>query len=231
MIYIVGDSHVSVFSGVDLSKNGLRHMQPEFGTCYTLSQGQLRNVISKFEQNIPHFLAIKVGSHTAYNSINKVQKIEQVIKEYKINKNDYLFLSFGQIDIQNHLVKNSIKNNVSLSDTIDNCIERYGKTIKYLKSNYPDLRLGIYTPPATSIGCGNNPIISTKESIKINNITFEFNEKLKILANKLNILYKDISTNLVLDNGLTDNKFVLDDIHLSQEAMPLIMKEFKDLIK
>lgn len=231
MIYIVGDSHVSVFSGVDLCKNGLRHMQPEFGTCYTLSQGQLKNVISKFEQNIPHFLAIKVGSHTAYNLLNKVHKIEQVIKEYKINKNDYVFLSFGQIDIQNHLVKNSIKNNVSLSDTIDICIERYAETIKYLKSNYPDLRLGIYTPPATSIGCGNNPIISAKESIKINNITFEFNEKLKILASKLNILCKDISTKLVLDNGLTDNKFVLDDIHLSQEAMPLIMEEFKDLIK
>ena len=26
------------------------------------------------------------------------------------------------------------------------------------------------------------------------------------------------------------NKFVIDDIHLSQEAMPLILKEFKDLI-
>tara|TARA_Y100000389_G_C17357844_1_gene462084 strand:- start:378 stop:1073 length:696 start_codon:yes stop_codon:yes gene_type:complete len=231
MIYIIGDSHVSVFSGVDLGENGGRHMQPEFGTCYTLNQGQLRNVISKFEQNIPYFLAIKVGSYTAYNSINKVQKIEQVIKEYEVNENDFIFLSFGQIDIQNHLVKNSIKNNNSISDTIDICIERYGKTIKHLKSNYPNLSFGVYTPPSTSIGCGNNPKISTKESLKINNITFEFNKKLKILSNKLNIMYKDISTNLVLDNGLTDNKFVLDDIHLSQESMPLIMEEFKDLIK
>ena len=77
MIYIIGDSHVSVFSGVDLTENGLMHMQPEFGFCYTLSQGQLKKVINKFEQKIPYFLAIKVGSHTAYNTINKVSKIDE----------------------------------------------------------------------------------------------------------------------------------------------------------
>ena len=36
MIYIIGDSHVSVFSGTDKTHDGLRHIQPEFGTCYTL---------------------------------------------------------------------------------------------------------------------------------------------------------------------------------------------------
>ena len=78
MIYIIGDSHVSIFSGVDTMENGKMHIQPEFGYCYTLSQGQLRPTINPFKKNLVNFLAIKVGSHTAYNSFNKLPKIKQV---------------------------------------------------------------------------------------------------------------------------------------------------------
>lgn len=229
MIYIIGDSHVSVFCGTDLTEDGLMHIQPEFGTCYTLKLGQLREKVNKFEQRIPNFLAIKVGSHTAYNSFDKLPKIKQAIHEYEINKNDYIFLCFGQIDIQNHLIKNSLKNNISIDETIDICLDNYSETILNLKNNFPNFRFGVYAPPSTSIGCGNNPKITPKEAIKINTITINFNKKLKKLTEKLNILYKDISDKLILENGLTDNKFVIDDIHLSQEAMPLILKEFSDI--
>jgi hypothetical protein len=117
MIYIIGDSHVSIFSGID-TKNGRIHIQPEFGYCYTLSQGQLQPSINQFEKKIPHFLAIKVGSHTAYNSFNKLSKIEQVISEYNIGLNDFIFMSFGQIDIQNHLIPRKIKDNITIKESI-----------------------------------------------------------------------------------------------------------------
>ena len=39
-------------------------------------------VINKFEQKIPYFLAIKVGSHTAYNTINKVSKISKIKHQF-----------------------------------------------------------------------------------------------------------------------------------------------------
>jgi len=230
MIYIIGDSHVSVFSGTDFKENGSMHIQPEFGTCYTLKLGQLKAKINKFEQRVPNFLAIKVGSHTAYNSFNKLPKIKQAIDEYEIDKNDYVFLCFGQIDIQNHLIKNSLKNNISINETIDICLNRYIETILNLKTHFPNLRFGVYAPPSTSIGCGKYPKITPNEAINFNIITTNFNKKLKRLAEKIDVLYKDISDKLILENGLTDNKFVIDDIHLSQEAMPLLLKEFKDLI-
>ena len=179
MIYIIGDSHVSVFSGTDLKDDGSMHIQPEFGTCYTLKLGQLRGEINKFEQRVPNFLAIKVGSYTAYNSFNKLPKIKQAINEYKINKNDYVFLCFGQIDIQNHLIKNSLKNNTSINETIDICLNRYIETILNLKTHFPNLRFGVYAPPSTSIGCGNYPQITPKEAINFNIITTNFNKKLK----------------------------------------------------
>ena len=45
MIYIIGDSHVSVFSGTDTKEdNGERHIQPEFETCYTLNDGVFQSL-------------------------------------------------------------------------------------------------------------------------------------------------------------------------------------------
>jgi hypothetical protein len=199
MIYLIGDSHVSIFSGVDYSENGLMHMQPEFG---------LINV-NKFEQKIPYFSAIRVGSHTAFNSYNKLNKIEGAISEYKIGKGDYIFICFGQIDVQYHLIKNTIRNNVTMDETIDICIDNYLKTLNHLKINYPDIKIGAYGAPATSIGCGSNPRISKEQAIEYNKITLCFNEKLKIKCEENNIIFKQISDKILLPDGSTDNEFVL----------------------
>lgn len=229
MIYVIGDSHVSVFSGVEYTPDGYLHIQPEFGTCYTLSSGKLKCKINNFEQKISQFCAIKVGSFTAYNSYNKLPIIENAINEYKINIGDYIFLCFGQIDIQNHLIPNSIKDNITINKAIEICVERYMKTILYLKKNYTNIKFGVYGAVATSIGCGRNPRIGVEEAKKFNTITLDFNKSLKDLCLKNNILYRDISNYLILPDGRTDDSMVLDDIHLSQKAMPFILKEFKNL--
>lgn len=229
MIYIIGDSHVSVFSGTDMTETGFRHIQPEFGTCYTLKLGQIRDVINKFEQRVEYFTPIKVGSYTAYNSYDKLPIIEQSIDEYQILYSDYIFLCFGQIDIQNHIVKNAIRNNVTVSNSIVTCVDKYFNTILYLKTKYSNIKIGVYAPPATSIGCGNNPKITKEESKAINDMTLEFNEYLKNKCLENNVIFKDVSKEMLLPNGLTDNKFVMDDIHLSQEIMPYLLKEFKDI--
>jgi len=230
MIYIIGDSHVSIFSGVDTMENGNMHMQPEFGTCYTLSQGQLRQIINPFQKNLIDFLAIKVGSYTAYNSFNKIPKIEQVILEYNIGVNDYIFMCFGQIDVQNHLIPNALKNNHTIIDTIVICVDRYIQTLNYLKEKYPNIKIGAYGAPSTSIGCGNQPKISKDESIEYNKITLLFNDYLKSMCEKNGILFKEISKKLLLPDGSTNNTFVIDDIHLSVNTIPFILDEFSNLI-
>jgi hypothetical protein len=230
MIYIIGDSHVSIFSGVDTKENGQMHMQPEFGYCYTLSQGQLMPVINTFENKLEHFLAIKVGSHTAYNSFDKLSKIEQAISEYNIGGNDYVFMCFGQIDIQNHLIPNALKNNYPIIIMIQVCVDRYMETLNYLKEKHPNIKIGAYGAPATSIGCGNNPKISKEKAIEYNEITLLFNEYLKSKCEENDILFKDISKLLLLPDGSTNNEFVVDDIHLSKETIPLIINEFSDII-
>jgi hypothetical protein len=230
MIYIIGDSHVSVFSGTDTTVDGYRHIQPEFGTCYTLTQGQLKPIINKFEQRIPYFMPIKIGSHTAYNSFNKLSKIEQVITEYKITKNDYIFLCFGQIDVQYHIVQNSLKKSVSIDNTITECVDRYIQTALFLKNKYSDIKIGIYSAPPTSNIYSIIPNISMDKSKEYVNITLSFNNILKNKCNTYNLLYKDICSKLILPTGLINIDFVMDDVHLSQKAVPLLIEEFKDII-
>lgn len=226
MIYIIGDSHVSVFSGLDYTDDGLRHIQPEFGSCYTLVQGNLKPVINKFEQRIPYFCPIKIGSHTAYNSYKKIDKINQVIEEYNITGNDYIFFSFGEIDIRNHIGFHVGSEYSTLDEGINNCVDEYFKTIIYYKNK--NLKVGVYAPPASSIG--NNSPKDFGDVILRNKMTIQFNRYLKSKCTENRILFKDISHEMVLENGTTDQKFILDDIHLSQHAMPLLINKFSDII-
>lgn len=226
MIYFIGDSHVSVFSGVDKTIRGTRHIQPEFGTCYTLSQGQLLPVISPFEQKIPYFCAIKIGSNTAYNSFTKLPRIEQAISEYDVKKTDYIFLSFGEIDIRHHISFQASKNNISISECIKLCVDRYIETLLYLKNK--GWKIGVVAPPpSTKI---NNSPQEHSNVIFRNQMTIEFSEYLKIKCSESQIIFKDFSKKLMLSDGTTDQRFIMDDIHLSQQAMPFILEEFSDLI-
>lgn len=227
MIYIIGDSHVSVFSGTDKTHDGLRHIQPEFGTCYTLKQGQLKPHINKFEQKIPYFCPIKIGSNTAYNSFNKLPRIDQVLEEYQVSDNDYVFLCFGEIDIRNHIGFHVGKTYETLSEGIKICVDKYFKTILYLKNK--GFNVGVYAPPASSIG--NQTPADYGDVYLRNKMTIEFNEYLKIKCNELGIVFKDISKKLMSDDGATKQNFIMDDIHLSQEAMPIIIDEFSDILK
>lgn len=227
MIYIIGDSHVSVFSGTDSTHDGLRHIQPEFGTCYTLSQGQLRDHVNRFEQKIPYFCPIKIWANTAYNSFNKIPRIEQVILEYNITESDYIFLCFGEIDIRNHIGFHIGEKYNTLSDGIKVCVNRYIETIIYIKNK--GVNVGVYAPPASSVG-GQTPI-DYGDVILRNKMTIEFNEYLKSECNKIGVPIKDISKLMMLPDGSTDQKFIMDDIHLSQQAMPFLINVFSDFIK
>lgn len=222
MIYIIGDSHVSVFSGTDKTHDGLRHIQPEFGTCYTLSGGSLRphNV---FEQKLPLFCPIKIGSNTAYNSINKLPIIEQAIEEYKVKNSDYVFLCFGEIDIRNHIGENSEKMGISISDSIKLCVDRYMLTVLALKDK--GYKIGVYGPPASSVGWAST--YGYKDVFTRNGMTIKYNKYLaeKCLTN--DVLYVDIAKEMMLANGDTDSRFIMDDIHLSQQAMPILIEKFK----
>lgn len=226
MIYIIGDSHVSVFSGTDKTFDGLRHIQPEFGTCYTISGGQLRPHINRFEQRIPYFLPIKTGSNTAWNSYDKLPRIKQAIEEYGVTNDDYVFTCFGEIDIRNHIGFNL--NGKDVFEVVNDTVDRYLKTILHLKDF--GLNVGVYGAPPSSVG---GPSFGRQygDVILRNQMTIHFNEYLKTKCEENDVIFKDISKKLMLPDGTTDEKkFMMDAIHLSQGVMPFLKEEFNDLI-
>ena len=221
MIYIIGDSHVSVFSGLNNTPNGRTHIQPEFGTQYTPTKGVFTKNVNRFEQRIPNFCPIKIGSPTAYNSYNKLPIIEQAIEEYGVTANDFVFLCFGEIDIRHHIGPHADKEGVDISDGIRKCVDRYLKTICYLKNK--NINIGVYAPIGQSALPGKTVY---KDVVFRNGMTIEFNEYLKEKCEEHNIPVVDISLQMMMPNGKTDLYYLLDGHHLSQKAMPLLKEEF-----
>jgi hypothetical protein len=224
MIYIIGDSHVSVFSGTDKGQNGDRHIQPEFGYCYTLKLGSLR-AHNKFEQRVPYFCPIKIGSTTAYSSFKMIPVIERVIEEYGITQDDYIFTCYGEIDIRNHIGHHI--GDGTIEDAIKNTVDKYIDTVLYLKDK--GVNIGVYGPPASSVNAG---YVKEYGNVVIrNNMTIMFNTYLGEKCLEYEIPFKDISKFMMLPDGTTDPKFIMDDIHLSQEIMPYLKEVFKTEIE
>lgn len=228
MIYIIGDSHVSVFSGTDKSHIGGRHIQPEFGTDYTLTEGQLLPIINRFEQRIPYFYPIKIGSYTAYNSFNKIPKIERVIREYKITKQDFIVFCFGEIDIRNHIGFQAQKQNITINQCIETCVDRYLETILYFKNK--GLNIYVYGPPASSVGWVHNSSRDFGNVVLRNEMTLFFTDNLEKKCNNYGISVISIAKEMMKEDGTTIHDYIIDDIHLSQKTMPLLLEKLNSLI-
>jgi lysophospholipase L1-like esterase len=231
MIYIIGDSHVSVFSGTDLTYEGLRHIQPDYGVQYKLINGQVQALVStynRFEQRIPEFCPIKIGSPTAYNSYGKLPMIEHAIEGYQVTADDFVFLCFGEIDIRHHIGFHADSEGITIGDAIKKCVDRYFETIMYLKNR--EFKIGVYAPMGQSALPSNGINRIYRDVIYRNNMTIEFNKYLKEKCNPLKIPVADVSLQMILPDGTTNQHYLLDGHHLSQNIMPILREEFKRVI-
>jgi len=61
-------------------------------------------------------------------------------------------------------------------------------------------------------------------------MTIEFNGYLKTKCDENSIIFIDISRQLMLPDGTTDESYMMDELHLSQKAMPFLIKEFESLL-
>lgn len=229
MIYVIGDSHVSVFSGVDRYNND-RHIQPEFGYCYTIEKGQLRSKINPFFQKLDPFCAIKVGSWTAYQSFSKLDSIAQAIKEYRVSDNDWVFLCFGEIDIRHHIGRNSEMAGISFESGIELCLKRYEQTIVNLKQKIKNMGVFGAIPSTPWVGTSTHPSYGDVDFR--NRMTLLFNSKLRSICENNGVDFREINTKM-LDKELCykQSDYFMDGHHLSQQCAPIILREFSEIIQ
>lgn len=213
IIHCIGDSHVSVFSGYGTKSKP--YMCP-------IWPGKSKNKNTIFK-------TYRVGPYTAYQLINKERQINKIINMRSSNVlkgRDVILFCFGEIDIRAHLTVQMKKQNLSSTEVIVKCINRYMQALKVYKQLGFDI--AIWGPIASSplqSGCNEFPIIGS--CIDRNNITMTFNEELKKMCIKNNYKYVSIFKQMLLESGETNEKFLMDGFHLSQTAMPLIIKELK----
>lgn len=205
LVHCVGDSHVCFFSG----KNKI---------C---------------EDSYMVFRPKRVGAHLAY-SLGDANHIASRLLFSHVNgipKEDKLLLSFGEIDIRVHVVRQSVKQNKSIKEIVKNIVVRYCRAIDALIGN--SHKIVIWSPVPTC-NCSNpkakvtekNPYPHIGTTQQRNEANLYFSEFLrKRYGESVPVL--DLYKEIIRQDLTTRNEYFMDSIHLSQKAMPLILKKFK----
>lgn len=209
MIYCIGDSHASIFSGND-------EIQPIYP--------ELSN------DTIAFFKSYRIGPATAYNIISKKNIINEIISKNNLTKNDYIMFCFGEVDCRAHLLKQSNIQKKSVDEIVKECVNRYFDTIfDYHNLGYNVLVWG-------PIGSWNDERkytgVSYGSCYERNMITKLFNDYLMKKCDEKNIIFLSIFYDM-LDENLITNSFYLDDfpgchIHLSKRAIGKILEKFEE---
>ena len=217
-IHIFGDSHSRIYSSPYLSNY----------ICKVYYTGPI--TMHRIGRDKPTLAQLKEMSKTYYTEYLPKAKKEYQHMKYpasdEIKPNDIVIFVFGEIDIRNHIGENAKKANISLYESIKICVDRYMETILYLKNKM--VNVGVYCPPASSVGW---PTTYGYANVRVrNNMTLAFNNYLGEKCVENDIRFVNICKEMILPTGETDQKFIMDDIHLSQQAMPIILEKFKDYI-
>lgn len=215
-IYVLGDSHTNFFSGEEF----IRFIK-------------YKNGINKVYPLINCFKPYHLGSTLAYNIANPnsstqgLKRVNWLLKN-KIPKESILILCFGEIDIRCHVIKQSKVQNKTTEEIIDNIINNYAKFIKYLQEK--DYKIITWAPIASpkDIWTDNPdyPKIGTED--ERNYATKIFNEKLEQLSKEHNFINCSIFPKIIDKDNKTIEKYIADECHLSQKALPLMVEEFSN---
>lgn len=209
MIYAIGDSHAAFFSGEE-------KMQP----CWPERSNDI----------LPFFGSIRIGPATAYQLGSKKNIINQVISEIQLLKDDKLMFCFGEVDIRAHLVKKYLLNDVSIEYVVMECVDRYINALLYYKKYKKEII--IWGPIAS---WSSNKIYkgpSFGDNFFRNKVSELFNQYLESEAYKNGFQFITFFYDM-LNSDFSTNDYFLDDwedshIHLSQNAMPFVIKKFKN---
>ncbi len=213
-IHCVGDSHVHVFSGT----NFLYPIWP-----------------AKTVNKIPSFKTYFTGPSLAYNLYKESAKshdreiLFKILE--KIDKKDLVLLSFGELDCRMiYLMKHVSHQNESIEKMIDDVLERYFSAITEIKNmGYEVILLGS-SPLIVSRFSGREKYPDDADDREINRLKKEFNEKLLEEAKNRNIRVLSILNELLNPNDDTKQQYFLDGAHLSQSAMPMIVKKLQTML-
>jgi len=213
-IYCIGDSHANFFSGLD----SIQSSWPE-----------------KSIDLIPFFKSFRLGPVLAYNLCKANtkskgrEKLFAILK--RIPKESTILLCFGEIDCRAHLLKQAEIQNIKIKTIIKECVDRYIPVIDEIKNlNYNVVVWNVI--PSSPTGFPDKPAYPTYGTCRErNDVSRLFNQFLEEQLTNKNIQFISIFEKLIDENGLTLARFLMDELHLSQAAMPLAIKKINNKLQ
>ena len=210
LIYCIGDSHVSFFSGYNA-------------------------IIPKWTEDpdykgkIECFKPIRVGPSTAYGLLSENTKSDgrriMFAALKTIPEGSTVLLCFGEIDCRVHVCCQAIQQNKSYEAIVDDCLERYLKVID-------EVRAMGFKVIVWNIIASVKPEIEGSDmvngSVKDRNMaTVYFNSALRKRLPE-DVYFLDIFDKL-LDQSrwMVRTEYYMDDVHLSYSAMPFVLDILK----
>lgn len=208
LVHCLGDSHVCFFSGQDkICNDPYLFFRPE---------------------RLGSYLAYSLGdtSHDAHRRL--------LSSVSKIQKEDYILFSFGEIDIRVHVVKQSHIQNRPIKDIISDIVDRYCVAIDYIKMEHPNLIIWCPVPTcnhydeSADISAENPyPHIGTPKQRNLANILFK---EFLMSRYKGSIPIIDIYDELINEDYSSNGEYFMDGVHLSQAAMGIVLPKINDIV-
>jgi hypothetical protein len=206
-IHCIGDSHVSFFSGQDT-------IQPAWPEAS--------------HNTLPYFITYRLGAVLAYSlakletNMRGREKLFSILDQ--LPGQSTILLCFGEIDCRAHLLKQADLQNLDISAVIENCVETYTVVVKEIRNLNFNVVVWNATPSFPP-GTANDPDYPAYGSCRARNqVTKLFNLRLGQHLIAAGVPFISIFDRLIKRNGETATRFLMDEIHLNQSAMPLAVK-------
>jgi hypothetical protein len=219
VIYCIGDSHVSFFSGQD-------RMQP----LWPLPS---RDIIPIFRTyRLGAVLAYSLGEyrtrHRAREALAVLLEREVPESSRVVPSGSMVLFCFGEIDNRVHLIGQARTQRRSIESIARECAERYFDVINEFHNQ--EYRIIVWNAiPSSAAEYSPNPeypLVGTCE--ERNCSTAVFNNTLKESCVSIDIPFISIFEQLIDAGGLTKSEYFMGDaVHLSQKAMPIALEEMR----
>jgi len=212
-IYIVGDSHVSVFGGRDA-------------------------VVPRWPQValslLPSMQPVHLGPVTAHNwnsetSTSRGQALFWEFTERLADRRVPIFLSAGEIDCRAHLLKKMPVSEFSVAAGLQETVNRYFTFIDYLRRE--DLNIGVLSPPASMFKQERDKDFPYHGSERERNaVTRTFTAALDAACKMREIPFLNQFDFTVDPSDATRRAFYWDGVHLGTAAVPRLVSKLGVLV-
>lgn len=172
--------------------------------------------------DVPGLDILHFSAATAYGLGRPNSKYRWLLSKFLAKRKHSAFvLSFGEIDCRAHIVKYARANGVSVETEARRVAHRYLDTIRELQGPKPPPII-LLAPPASTPSFSWSAMPTVGDETERNRATLAFTEVLEDAADE-NMRVVSILDEMIDATGRTAPGFLFDGVHVSQEAMPLMM--------